>query len=304
MMLSQAASADLDRSAPDAARERLALVESTARDNLAEARALVAAAAPAPLQDGTLGQALRRSRPASPRRRERPSTSGRRRAGAVERRGGRPAAVRPGGAGQRAPPRGGESRRRLPGSGGPRDGVGRPDGATVVLEVTDDGRGLGPGVVEGFGLRGMRERVAASGGEVSVVGTSGGTTVRVELPLRTAVPPSAPVPRPRPPRPRPPPPEPPVTSPAPADPSSHTAPATSPPRSASSSSTTTPWCARASSGCSRPNPTSWWSARQETARGCGSRASCTRRRAHGSAHARARRRGRDDGDPRRAPLSR
>jgi len=43
-----------------AVRDRLALMETTARENLAEARGLVAAFAPLPLQDGSLVDALRR----------------------------------------------------------------------------------------------------------------------------------------------------------------------------------------------------------------------------------------------------
>jgi len=190
VMLAQAASADLDRSAPDAARERLALVESTARDNLAEARALVAAAAPAPLQVGTLGQALRRL---ADRFTDETGTqidlvvadvlglssaeevvllrSAQEALANVRRHAAASAVVVSLGPGLPA------------GDGSPGADHG-PDDVTVVLEVVDDGRGLGPGVMEGFGLRGMRERVAASGGAVTVHGTpGGGTSVRVELPV-------------------------------------------------------------------------------------------------------------------------
>jgi two-component system sensor histidine kinase DesK len=52
-------------------------------------------------------------------------------------------------------------------------------GPDVVLEVADDGRGVsGP---DGSGLAGMRERVAAVGGDVVVDG-SGGTRIRVRVP--------------------------------------------------------------------------------------------------------------------------
>ncbi len=55
--------------------------------------------------------------------------------------------------------------------------------SNVVLEVTDDGRGgSGP---EGTGLTGMRERVAALGGQVQHDG-SVGTRVRVSLPVEAA----------------------------------------------------------------------------------------------------------------------
>ena len=54
------------------------------------------------------------------------------------------------------------------------------DGSDVVLEVTDDGRGTNG--TEGSGLAGMRERIAAVGGEVIVDG-SAGTRVRVRVPV-------------------------------------------------------------------------------------------------------------------------
>jgi len=62
----------------------------------------------------------------------------------------------------------------------------------LVLEITDDGRGLPAGFDisamerEGhLGLAGMRERIAALGGRVDVTGASpgAGVTVRIELPL-------------------------------------------------------------------------------------------------------------------------
>lgn len=51
-----------------------------------------------------------------------------------------------------------------------------PRGEDVVLTVTDDGRGLAPGV-DGTGLRGMRERAALVGGTVDVARREGGGTV-------------------------------------------------------------------------------------------------------------------------------
>ena len=52
--------------------------------------------------------------------------------------------------------------------------------SSIVLEVTDDGRGgSGP---EGAGLTGMRERIAALGGAVQRDGGSG-MRVRVTLPV-------------------------------------------------------------------------------------------------------------------------
>ncbi|MBO0836572.1 MAG: sensor histidine kinase, partial [Actinobacteria bacterium] len=54
----------------------------------------------------------------------------------------------------------------------------------VQLEVTDDGAGFDPaGVNGGYGLRGMRGRVAEAGGSVTVRSGHGeGTSVLVEVP--------------------------------------------------------------------------------------------------------------------------
>ncbi|MFJ2518714.1 sensor histidine kinase [Cellulosimicrobium cellulans] len=181
VMLAQAARADLDRDAPDAARERLALVESTARDNLAEARALVAASAPAPLQGGTLGEALRRL---ADRFAEETGTR-------VELTA--PEALRLSSADDVVLLRSAQEAltnvRRHADASAVRVDL-RQDHAGTVLEVTDDGRGLpadASGFTEGYGLRGMRERVAAEGGSLEVgPGPAGGTRVAVRLPAGAA----------------------------------------------------------------------------------------------------------------------
>jgi signal transduction histidine kinase len=174
VMQAQAATAALDRGETAAVRDRLGVVEATARENLAEARALVAAFAPLPLQDATLAEALRRLgdrfaaetgvavrvevapgdglAPASDvvllRAAQEALANVRRHAGA------RSVVVR----------------------------LARDDGA-AELEVTDDGRGLPAGRAEGFGLSGMRERVASVGGTLDVgPGRAGGTTLRVRVP--------------------------------------------------------------------------------------------------------------------------
>jgi signal transduction histidine kinase len=58
----------------------------------------------------------------------------------------------------------------------------------LEVEVTDDGRGAAASLLEaphrGYGLAGMRERVAMVGGEITAEpGSSGGFVVRARLPL-------------------------------------------------------------------------------------------------------------------------
>lgn len=56
----------------------------------------------------------------------------------------------------------------------------------LVVEVTDDGPGIGD-APQGRGITGMRERADAAGGTVSVTGdTAGGTTVRATFPAERA----------------------------------------------------------------------------------------------------------------------
>ncbi len=59
----------------------------------------------------------------------------------------------------------------------------RRDGEAVLVEARDDGRGIDV-IRPGNGLRGMRERVAAVGGQLQLASTPGaGFTVRARLPL-------------------------------------------------------------------------------------------------------------------------
>ena len=54
----------------------------------------------------------------------------------------------------------------------------------MTLAVHDDGCGLYPGKLAGFGMRGMRERVEGLGGRYAIESEAGaGTCVRVSLPL-------------------------------------------------------------------------------------------------------------------------
>jgi len=69
------------------------------------------------------------------------------------------------------------------------------DAETLYLEITDDGRGIPAGHHIGVGLHAMHERASELGGSCTITrGSSGGTAVRVTLPLgatRNAAIPSA-----------------------------------------------------------------------------------------------------------------
>ena len=54
----------------------------------------------------------------------------------------------------------------------------------LVVEISDDGRGIDPGAASGVGLRSMDERASEVGGEVDLLARpGGGTIVRARLPL-------------------------------------------------------------------------------------------------------------------------
>jgi signal transduction histidine kinase len=59
----------------------------------------------------------------------------------------------------------------------------------LSLEVSDNGRGLGPGDLakaRGFGLRGLHERASTVGGWVDVSSSAGGTVLMLSVPMRGA----------------------------------------------------------------------------------------------------------------------
>lgn len=188
VMLSQTAVADLRRDDPGRAAERMALIERTARDNLAEARALVAAFAPVGLDGSTLGEALERlavrfEQETGVRIEVDLPDEG------VARSIGRDREVILLRAAQEALAnvrRHAQARHVQLVLGG-QPSPGSPVGS-VHLEVVDDGRGIDDAAAEGFGLRGMRDRVTSGGGELAVSGrVGGGTRVRVTLPVQDAV---------------------------------------------------------------------------------------------------------------------
>jgi signal transduction histidine kinase len=167
VVLLELAESDVDTD-PVAARQRLAIARETARQNLAEARALVAALTPVDLQAAPLPEAVGRL---------------------VERFGaetGLPARLTVTGE-PRALPANMEvvllrAAQEALTNVRKHAGAGRVevtlDGA--VLTVADDGAGFDPASpTGGYGLAGMRRRVEEIGGSVSIASGPGGTTVEV-----------------------------------------------------------------------------------------------------------------------------
>jgi signal transduction histidine kinase len=176
IMLLQAADADVGRE-PAAARRHLALALQTARENLAEARALVAALAPAGLEPGALDGALRRLTDAVPGHLGPPAS--------FEVTGPavplpRPAEVMLLRVGQEAL----ANVRQHAGARQVQVRLRYGEGQ-VSLEVTDDGVGFDPGQpAGGYGLPGMRARAEEAGGRLEVRSSpGGGTTVSVVVPV-------------------------------------------------------------------------------------------------------------------------
>jgi signal transduction histidine kinase len=176
IMLLQAADADVGRE-PAAAREHLALALQTARENLAEARALVAALAPAGLEPGALDGALRRLTDAVPGHLGPPAS--------FEVTGPavplpRPAEVMLLRVGQEALANVRQHAQARHVQVRLHYGEGQ-----VGLEITDDGVGFDPGQPGGgYGLPGMRARADEAGGRLEVRSSPGcGTTVSVVVPV-------------------------------------------------------------------------------------------------------------------------
>ncbi|GAA1666113.1 sensor histidine kinase [Streptomyces yatensis] len=186
LMLVQAVESELDHDMP-LARRHLGLMAATARENLAEARALVAGAGPADLDGSSLPDALRRL---AARHGERTGTPAR-----VEVSG----AVRPLPAAVEVVALRGcqealSNARRHAGPGAAVTiALGYGEDA-LRLRVRDSGRGFDPRAPrEGYGLAGLRARAGEVGGTAEVAAAPGeGTTVALELPVQ----PTAPSPHP------------------------------------------------------------------------------------------------------------
>ncbi|WP_239126606.1 sensor histidine kinase [Asanoa siamensis] len=160
VMLIQAARADRDR-----ADAHLALALDTARDNLSEVRALVAALTPSLLSGHSLVDALRRLAPSlTVSGVVHPLSTG---VDVVLLRSAQEALT--------------NVRKHACGPGSVALDYGE---AAVVLTVCDSGPGFDPAAVtSGYGLSGMRARVSQVGGSLTVTSSPGaGTTLRVEVP--------------------------------------------------------------------------------------------------------------------------
>ncbi|MGW5734446.1 MULTISPECIES: sensor histidine kinase [Streptomyces] len=173
LMLVQAVDAELERDVP-AARRHLGLMEATARQNLAEARALVTGRAPADLDGGSLPDALRRL---AARHEAEVCVTG---------------DVRPLPPGLevvalRSCQEALSNVRRHAGPGACATVALAYAPGSLSLAVRDTGCGFDPGVPrQGYGLRGLRARAAEVRGTAEVAsGPGAGTTVTVLLPVPT-----------------------------------------------------------------------------------------------------------------------
>jgi signal transduction histidine kinase len=155
--------------------ERLALAVRTAKENLAESRALVAALAPAALSEGSLPDSVRRQ------------------AARFAEETGTPATVRVTGE-ERALPTKVEVvllRAAQEALTNVRRHAGAQEAAVLLayapasvrLVVRDDGHGFDPGTADGFGLNGMRARADQVSGILTVRSDPDtGTTIELEVP--------------------------------------------------------------------------------------------------------------------------
>lgn len=172
----EAAEAELEAN-PEAVRRHLAAAKRTTRANLAEARGLIGALTPPDLRATSLPEAI----------------------GRLARRVGQELGldVRVAVAGNPRPVPANHEVVLFRSTQEALANVGKHAGAQTVhirlsylddvvrLDVRDDGAGFDPAAGNGFGLTGMRARVAEVGGAMSVDSAPGrGTTLRIELPGR------------------------------------------------------------------------------------------------------------------------
>jgi signal transduction histidine kinase len=171
VMLIQAVEAELEHDVPQA-RRHLALMDETARRNLAEARALVAGAAPADLDGASLPDALRRLAA--------------RHEATLEVTGPvRPLPAGPEVVALRSCQEALSNVRKHAGSSASVGVALCYADESLTVSVRDDGCGFAPdAVTDGYGLAGLRARAVEVGGTASIRSTPGaGTTVTVRLPV-------------------------------------------------------------------------------------------------------------------------
>jgi signal transduction histidine kinase len=175
LMLIQAVDAELDRDLPQA-RRHLALMDETARQNLAEARALVAGGAPADLDGTSLPDALRRL---AARHEATLDVSG----------PVRPLPAGPEVVALRSCQEALANARKHAGSSAAVGIALAYSDDTLTVSVRDDGCGFDPGApCDGYGLAGLRARAGEVGGTAQIRSTPGdGTTVTVRLPVSLPV---------------------------------------------------------------------------------------------------------------------
>ncbi|MDQ7806068.1 sensor histidine kinase [Amycolatopsis sp. A133] len=171
--LAQAIESELDTD-PAAARRHAELAARTARENLTEARAMVAALAPADLATGSLVDAVRRQ---ADRLADETGVPVRYEVDGV---------LPPiGMAGEVVLLRGAQEAlnnvRRHAAASAVSVRLSAVDGS-VRLSVRDDGAGFDPDRATGFGLRGMRSRAGQVGGTLSVRSGPSGTELTLEVP--------------------------------------------------------------------------------------------------------------------------
>jgi signal transduction histidine kinase len=185
VVLAQTAAVQLPAGA-SAAAERVALIEEVARENLADARAMVAAFSPAALDSATLVEALQRLAERFGRETGIATRVDLAALSTPERGDGTPALAR---SEEIVLLRGAQEAlanvRRHAAADAVVLRVARLGGA-VSVHVEDDGVGFDPATAHGVGLAGLRDRAAEVGGSVDVASAPGrGTRVTVRVPAAT-----------------------------------------------------------------------------------------------------------------------
>ncbi|MCZ2830325.1 sensor histidine kinase [Modestobacter sp. VKM Ac-2986] len=179
VVLAQTATAQLPGD-PGAAAERVALIEEVARENLAEARAMVAASAPVALDSATLVEALQRLTERFGRETGLATRLDTAALGSLDQGLSRSQEI--------VLLRGAQEAltnvRRHASASAVVLRIGRV-GDVVAVHVEDDGVGFDPAGSAGIGLAGLRDRAEEAGGAVDVASEPGrGTRVTVRVPVR------------------------------------------------------------------------------------------------------------------------